>query len=253
EEIESYRRPQNQGVFRTLHVAGRAAILKDLDATQLFNELLSFLVAREIGLPVPDGFLAIVEKGSIKTKYAPLTPDGFPVVFASADVKQPNLYSFITMGNGRIEDTLLKFMINSLKKWEFLGALYGFDTWTANIDRHCGNLLFDGEKNFWLIDHGHSFSGPDWPCHTLSANGCYENRLSEWMTPHLCDTDRNKQVADSDNFFGPISCDVFCHAVDKISSFGLLPENCVASLREFLKDRKRYVNHYVEALREPLC
>lgn len=226
---------------------GKAAILKDLDPVQLFNELLAFLVAKEIGLPVPEGFLAIDRDGNINTKHAPKIENKYPILFASLDVKQPNLYARITIDQTKEEiNSSFKSIIKALVQWQFLGALYGFDTWIANIDRHCGNLLYDGDKKFWLIDHGHSFSGPDWPHRSLNPSGGYQNRLKEWLTPSLIGIEKTQTLENSDDFLTPIPCEIFSTAIKRVASFGFIPENCIDSLQKFLDGRKPYVNEYVK-------
>ncbi len=50
-----------------------------------------------------------------------------------------------------------------------------FDELIANGDRHNGNLLVDGRGQYWLIDHGHAFGGPD---HDLAnPYPIFENQL----------------------------------------------------------------------------
>jgi hypothetical protein len=63
--------------------------------------------------------------------------------------------------------------------------VYGFDAWIANIDRHERNLLFSGDKEIWLIDHGHCFSGPQWNSADLEPQREYVNRLQQWLTPAM--------------------------------------------------------------------
>jgi hypothetical protein len=72
-----------------------------------------------------------------------------------------------------------------LPYWVDLGGVYGFDAWIANIDRHERNLLFSGDKEVWLIDHGHCFSGPGWKPADLDPPREYQNRLQQWLTPAM--------------------------------------------------------------------
>ncbi len=81
-----------------------------------------------------------------------------------------------------------------LSKWSRIGDLYGFDSWIANTDRHEHNLLFSGDKDVWLIDHGHCFTGPKWTPTNFDPTKVYSNKLKGWLTPAMSDDRRNEVV-----------------------------------------------------------
>jgi hypothetical protein len=171
----------------------RGAILKDLDARQLANELLVSALAQQAGLPTPEAYLALVRGGDLPVVHGPSLPDGNRLVFASADVKVPNI-TFRARGASAEEQQRL---VDEILEWAGLGGLYGFDAWVANIDRHPGNLLFGGKEQVWLIDHGHCLSGPSWTPEDLQEDGDYQNRLTEWLTSRMNLDQKKKRSAEA--------------------------------------------------------
>jgi hypothetical protein len=120
------------------------AIIKDLDETQLCNELLTAVLANAAGLPTPDVYLAVVRNDDLSVSKGPRLQDGDPLVFASVDVKAPNV-TFRAQGASMDDQRQL---LQDIIEWSELGHLFAFDSWVANIDRHPGNLLFGGKKRF---------------------------------------------------------------------------------------------------------
>ena len=70
----------------------------------------------------------------------------------------------------------------NFKKWD---ETLIFDDWIANADRHPGNLLVGTADQVWLIDHGHSFTGPDWQAGQLLSANDFGNQLSTFFIPYL--------------------------------------------------------------------
>ena len=155
-------------------------VLKDIPQKELANELLSFVLARGLSLPIPDALLAQAHEDDLPTGKGPLTLDGRRLVLASVDVKAPSvMFRYLTDEPGRVR------LLSAIAAWPPLGRLYGFDAWVANVDRNTGNLLFGGGAEAWLIDHGWAFTGPEWTTPTLEPRISYRHRLREWLTPHL--------------------------------------------------------------------
>lgn len=172
----------------------KLAIIKDLDARQLANELLGSVLAKAVGMPTPDTFLGLVKTGDLNVTHAPALVDGNRLVFVSVDVKVPNLTVRLQQSpDASTQAALMKRVID----WADLGRLYAFDAWIANIDRHAGNLLVGNTNEFWLIDHGHSFSGPAWEPQDLKHDGDYTNRLKEWATPRLDQAQRTRLAGEA--------------------------------------------------------
>lgn len=171
----------------------RDAVLKDLDSRQLVNELLASLLAKATGLPTPDAYLGLVRAGELDVSKGPALTDGNRLVFASADVKVPNVTFQLTEAAGMIGK---KGVVARVANWPKLGDLYAFDAWIANTDRHPGNLLLSASDEIWLIDHGHSFTGPNWEPTDLVPDASYPNRLTEWVTPFLDAEQRERRASE---------------------------------------------------------
>jgi hypothetical protein len=167
----------------------RHAIIKDLTPRQLANEIMAAAVGLAAGLPIPLPIIAKIEPGVLKVSRCPLSDKSGHLVFASADVDAKSVQQ-IFCG----DPSLVPLVREKLAGWTDVAAMYGFDTWIANIDRHEGNLLFSGRNEIWLIDHGHSFTGPKWNAARFKPDAQYNNRLSSWLTPTLSD-DRRRELA----------------------------------------------------------
>lgn len=211
----------------------RQAILKDLDLTQLCNELLAFCLARHVGLPVPDCFIGLVRPTVLPVTKAPLLSDGSRLVFVSADVKVPNVTFQLMSTNPAGQRALLE----EIAKWVDLGRLYAFDAWIANIDRHPGNLLFGSPGDTWLIDHGHCFTGPAWKPEDLDPAHEFANRLSEWMTPCLNITQKTVRKAEAASFEASLHGFTATESSESSRLTQLLPLEHVDALKAFLEAR----------------
>lgn len=165
------------------------AILKDIAPKELANELIAFVLARSLELPIPDALLAQADVRDLAASKGPLTKDGRRLVFASVDVGVPSImfrYNAEVPGRARL--------LAAISTWPPLGRLYGFDAWIANTDRHAGNLLFSAGAEAWLIDHGWTFSGPAWTAGDLEPKAAYRHRLGEWLTQHLTESGRESRT-----------------------------------------------------------
>lgn len=156
------------------------AVIKDVPPKEMANELISFVLARQLLLPVPDLLLAQASPSDLAAIKGPTTRDGRRLVLASVDVNVPNItFRYVHDIPGRAR------LLGAITAWPPLGRLYGFDAWVANVDRHAGNLLFGPGAEAWLIDHGHTFTGPSWIGSELKPSAHYRHKLGEWLTAHL--------------------------------------------------------------------
>lgn len=217
-------------------ITTRGAYVKDLDSTQLVNELLALVLARLSGLPVPDGYLAIADPKDIALKKAPTLADGRRLVFASVDVKAPNVL-FRIRQHGAEEDKLMA----DLVAWANLGELYAFDAWVANVDRNRKNLLFGGQKEVWLIDHGHCFTGEKWKPSDLEPNKSYIHKLGMWLTKFMSDEQRTDRLKDAEAYRALIATLDVVQASKDAHIQRLLPATHLAALLDFLTQRKSHV------------
>jgi hypothetical protein len=167
----------------------RTAFIKDLPPKELANEVLGAAIAIRLGLPVPPPYLAIARPDRLNARKGPVL-EGGRLVYASVDVAQPQVAFIYNNGGGAR-------VLARLAEWQELGKLYGFDALVANIDRHAGNILFSGDREVWVIDHGWCFTGPNWdPSDLLPPDKAVPSKLSTWMTPAL-DNKRRTEIATS--------------------------------------------------------
>ena len=209
------------------------AVLKDLPLKQLVNELAASFLAHNQGLPTPKVYLARVEPGIISVSKGPTLSDGSGIVFASEDVKVPNVAFSFRNSTASQSDLLIATLI----KWRLLGGLYAFDTWIANIDRHPGNLLFGGGDDVWLIDHGHSFTGPKWISTDLKPDAPYSHRLNEWLTPNMTSDQRLQKSKDSAKFVGALNKTECLNVAQECGAGTYLTSPEDADLSKFISQR----------------
>jgi HipA-like kinase len=215
----------------------RSAIIKDVRARELANELFVASLAAFAGLPVPNAFLGLVEAAEIAVNKGPELTSGGRLVFASEDAQTPPLAQLYL---GRDQLTARR-VVEKLAEWSGLGDLYALDAWVANVDRHQRNLLFSGEDRVWLIDHGHCFSGPRWRAEKLDANVAYRHKLGAWLTPALTEQKRNALADKSANFpihFADADVAEIGRAAHVIE---LLGQSDFEALVAFLSERERHV------------
>lgn len=215
----------------------KGAILKDLDQKQLSNEVLTSVLARAAGLPTPDVYLALVRGSDLPVTKAPQLQDGNRLVFASVEVKVPNITFRATGASVDEQQQLLR----DILEWGDLGHLYAFDAWIANIDRHPGNLLFGGKKEMWLIDHGHCFSGPAWEPSDLDPDADYRNRLSEWLTGHFTLDQKRKRSSEAAKFSEVIASIDVAESRRRSRIEAILPSAYVVAVENFLRGRTHKV------------
>jgi hypothetical protein len=218
------------------------AVLKDVGARELANELISFVLARSLSLPTPDALLAQVHPDDLEVTGGPITSDGRRLMLASVDVGVPNVqFRYITDMPGRAR------LLGAITAWPSLGRLYGFDAWVANIDRHAGNLLFGSGAEAWLIDHGWAFTGPNWTSTSLDPVQAYPHRLSEWLTPHLTQDGREARTRQAGILEADLRLIDVNVAIEASRADLLLPPEDLRALKEFLTKRVNEVTRLASA------
>lgn len=229
--------------FRGLVLLGdgsqRPAILKDLNPRELANELIVSALAHQAGLPTPDSYLALASPTALAAKKGPLLADGSRLIFASADVGIPNLTQRLTALNA---NTVA--LLDDLATWPDLGKLYAFDGWVANVDRHPGNLLHGGKSEFWLIDHGHCLTGPEWKPDSLDPNASVISRLREWLTPVLTAQQKANRVNEAASFQAGLEANVVASARRSCQIERTLPETDIDCAQNFLTARADKISFY---------
>ena len=210
------------------------AIIKDIPHRELVNEIIVAGLAEKLGLPVPQRAVAIAPRGSIFKKKIELH-DGQALLFASVMVDARSIGSIYSTTLCAHKMGKFRKIINLLIKTSWVGDLYGFDAWVANVDRHMSNILF-GNK-FWLIDHGRCFGSDNWNVSNLVPDAEFTSRLSEWVTPHIDEKTQKGLAAKASKFASQLRA-LDLEAISSASNYGdLLETSEVSALIKFLQDR----------------
>ena len=228
----------------------KIAVLKDLSPKELANEILAASLASVLKLPVPPAFIGITEPGDpAATRTKMMTGHG--LMFASVNVHSPSIASLVIRKTERETLELLRPIVEILAKQPWIGELYGFDAWVANVDRHIGNVLFTAERGGWIIDHGRCFTGPEWIKADLVSDKKYTHRLSEWATPFLSSSQRKTFANEASNLSNRLRQVDVRQVGEKNSLINLIGEPDFDALILFLSERIAHVPRYAsEALDE---
>lgn len=113
--------------------------VKEVNARTLAVEVICAILGRSLDLPMPRPALVRVPSGAL---------DGISeatLFFGSESIDTPDLKQWLRTDGANTERHLLD--------WTKLLDAGCFDEWIANADRHGGNIMYGGGKNFALIDH----------------------------------------------------------------------------------------------------
>jgi hypothetical protein len=176
--------PDDRGANETFlgHIdalSGRHKVyIKIASGKQLINELIATTVGRALNLPIPKGYLLSVRPIDLPDSKLLQQHGAEALAFGSRALNHPSLLRrFKSKPEGAVAWAQTNF-----KKWD--EALI-FDDWIANADRHPGNLLVGTADQVWLIDHGHSFTGPEWQASQLLSANDFGNQLANLFIPNL--------------------------------------------------------------------
>lgn len=138
---------QNQlfyGIVRFPSLPRCHAYVKLLPPRQMFAEILSATIGRQLGLPIP--YTApVIARGSDMG-----LSTGVVIGLASVDGGAMPISRIV-----RVDE-----VSTLLNKWSHLRAAVIFDELIANGDRHLKNILLGSEGDIWLIDHEEAFGDP---------------------------------------------------------------------------------------------
>lgn len=117
------------------------AYAKELTPLDFLVELMTTLLARDLGIPMPEPVIVF-------------SKDGKKVLFGTIDVKYPDLSHRLAIQNDMVLSTDENIAtLKGLSEWGKMHDAIAFDEWIANQDRHVGNILYDGGKEYMLIDN----------------------------------------------------------------------------------------------------
>jgi hypothetical protein len=219
------------------------AYVKFLSDRELVNELLGSVLARASDLKSPPAFIVEVRRADYPTA-ARFQASNAEIISAFA-TQALNLRSFNRSAYLQSPDARKAFVAS----WAEWPDVMGFDDWIANGDRHGGNFLIGEQGKVWLIDHGHSFTGPSWQVAALQAQCCVPARLwSETIQPHVSLSDRHAASARVTKAVSRFEGVALPAAIEKalIKTYLLTEEN--QALEAFLQQRRSTIVQRVCAL-----
>ena len=194
--LPSYPGPQlvaGQGVEETWKAEVYAesgptiAYVKMLEPQQLISEVVCALIGAALGLNMPKPFLVHVDRANLSQSRKWQTDEQLRICFGSEDQKHPSLRRYL-IGPSSLPAPV----VNALLNWASYKHTAWFDEWTANMDRHIGNILYDGSE-FWLIDHSHALTGPKWVPADLIPEKQVDNRfLNPTYVSKMSSSDKDK-------------------------------------------------------------
>jgi len=150
----------------------------------LCNEACGYLIAKSLGLPVP-------ESAVILALPAPRLVEAHPSLGQRLRVDDKKLVWATEQVRGLTVQPKSGEGLEELRRWEHLPAVLAFDDWALNADRHTGNLLRRSRRRFVLIDHGHLGGGLYWDADLLAPQSQYQSPLARelWGSPIPPDPD----------------------------------------------------------------
>lgn len=168
------------------------AVVKDLSARQLANELIAASIIGKLNLPAPRAFLVFAEPADSFGGMQVNHESGTNIYFGSELSPHKPFFHAFNM------DAALAFKaLVGLPGW---GGILAFDEWIANADRHLGNFLFDG-STVYLFDHDRCLTGPDWKPADLDASANHQvHKLVTLLHTAMSANDRRAAKSLADEF-----------------------------------------------------
>ncbi len=133
----------------------------------ILNEVTGYIIARGCDLPIAQ------HAGLIKVS---------PEIFGSDEFGLEEWCFIVSSVPGDLPVTLYdanmivecRSLMNLVAAWSKISETIAFDDWTANEDRHLGNILVAGKDNIFLIDHSNLPIRIDWQAAHL--NPMYQSK-----------------------------------------------------------------------------
>lgn len=148
-----------------------AVYVRMAEAQPLAAELISAVLGRALGLPIPKPFIVVINRQDLpRSRLAK---------------RQPTTYAFGCQALGGQDfaqllqadgDTALQLLLH----WQHLVPATVFDEWLANVDRNLGNIVF-AAQSLWLIDHADALGGTARNLYALSelTDTAFANKLGD--------------------------------------------------------------------------
>jgi len=141
------------------------------------NEITGYILAKALGLPVPEKSALIELPDSIRKEFEARTGElcyqyGFAMMMAEGST--PN--SILKL-HAHDEEFAISIFMDALNKWPQTARLIAFDEWIANEDRNLGNFIIAPNNQIIVIDHSNIPCSILWSCSDLINDKVYKNTL----------------------------------------------------------------------------
>ncbi len=205
------------------------AYVKLIPNREIYIECVCAVIGRSLGLSIPKPLIVKVNHESL----ASVDSGKYLLAFGSEDSIYPSLK------RRGINKELVK-KLENFKQTLDVGV---FDEWIANPDRHGGNILFDGSKNFTFIDHGLSISD-NLPAHEPTDS----NIIVDTLYTIKSEFEKYKINREAQSTIMPLYSEIQLSLLsEKTYATSYLKSNEVLSVINFLEERTKKINSLFEA------
>lgn len=146
--------------------------VKLIDLRKIYVECICAVIGRELSLPIPKPILVKIPHESLPD-FVPA--QSFLLGFASQDAEHPSFRRYFNENSNEALESLVRFS-KSLD-------IAIFDEWIGNWDRNIGNILYDGNDEYFFIDHENAIDQnlkPNLPAHKNQILSQLAGSLSEF-------------------------------------------------------------------------
>lgn len=203
------------------------AYVKVIPGRQIYTEVMTSLLGRSLGLPVPITIPAFARGSTLGIEADKV------LCVASLDCGAAPIARI-----ARFDE------VNSLlNRWSHARLAIAFDELIANGDRNLRNILLGSDGKIWLIDHEEALQDP-----LNSAHRQIRNHLLKKLSEDLAgfQLKRSAQlIAEKTLILANI--DYVAHAEAALPSVCMVTEGHVQSVIEFLQDRIDHLPRLIEA------
>lgn len=126
-------------IVQTASGREKMVIKPNLPSDEIIREFYSACIATELGLPVPAQYLVLDSKTG-------------QIFYACQYCDYPDLGR-----KARNNQFYAAQLFSTFRKWKGFRTTVVFDELIHNVDRHLGNILWAGDQEYVLIDHGLTF------------------------------------------------------------------------------------------------
>lgn len=140
----------------------------------IVNEITGYIIAKACDLPIPSraGIMRMPEP------FMKAHPQLAPVAFVVTEAPGKAPLSYFGFENEPPVEKLGP-VLELIANWARLHETLAFDDWTANQDRHLGNIVVENQNSIYLIDHSNLPVDINWQASQLDPYAQFDSRLMQ--------------------------------------------------------------------------